>query len=125
MIKQNKLEQGGLMERKFRSDRFYKIIKILVNIITTISLILGIIILINKEKNDLYYLDEFEKCTSNPTYKDTKIIKDFCYVYLDEMIESEKFLKIYWGVGILLPIVFYGGGGLINYIFPKKVKGKK
>jgi hypothetical protein len=107
------------MDRKFRKDRFYKIVKAIVNIVTAFCLILGILLFIKKEQTTLYFLDGHTKCIEENKGNE-ELIRIFCDNYLDLLTDFEKQLVRYWIIGIGLPVIFYGGGFLINYLYPKK-----
>lgn len=105
--------------RIFRRDRLYKLIRLLVNTVTVISLILGALMLANSEKSNLYLLGEQRECLEQ--YKgNTNMIDSLCFIYTDIMADNDRLLTIYWSVGLGLPLLFYGGAFLTNYLFPKK-----
>ena len=108
-----------MRNRKFRGDRLYKIIKIVVNVVIVATLILGVIMSTNSEKRTLHLLEENRKCLGQYS-GNQEMINYTCYVYLDMLEDYRMQEATYWKIGIGLPILFYGGGALINYLFPKK-----
>lgn len=103
------------MKRKFQSDRLHKILKIIVNVVAGVSLLFAIYGSINYDKNTIFYLDKFSECFKK------EVNMEICGVYVDGMSNFQDSVRNFWLVGILLPIAFYGGGKLFNYLFPRDV----
>ena len=110
------MERNLSFKRKFNSGRVYKLLKWIVILVRTISLILAI----------FSYFDVF---VNNSTLNGWK---NYCKVYpvnsndysqcmtigynQKSDITEMMFLEFY--VGILLPIIFFGGVGIFRYLFP-------
>jgi len=47
-----------------------------------------------------------------------------CGYYLREISAHDRAIRNYFLIGIMLPVIFYGGGRLINYLFPRKAEQK-
>jgi len=105
------------MKRQFRGNRLYKLVKIIVLIITIFCLTLGIYAFSGRSKIMMMYLDRHYDCIHNGGFS-----ADICMDYLKQMGNYDSWMWGYLAIGALSPIVFFGGGILINYLFPKKDK---
>lgn len=104
-----------MRNREFRGDRLFKIVRLLVNIVAGFTLLFGVFGLFRLESLNLYFLNGFDKCTKEGGTMQT------CGFYLDAMSDNEKRTYLFLKIGIGLPILFYGGTAIYNYLFPKKL----
>lgn len=102
-----------MKNRKFRGDRLFKIVKVIVNIVMVFTLLFGIFGILRLEEMNLRYFDKFDKCVSEGG------TMNICGIYLDMMNDNERLTYLYLKIGLGLPIVFYGGLKLHNHLFPK------
>lgn len=102
------------MARKFRGDRLYKIVKLLVNIITIFEFLIGIYFVANFKSINNNYKKLGDACVARAT--------DYPSMNLCEYWYNKTFIMVIssFAIAIFLPIIFYGGGKLIGYLFPKK-----
>jgi hypothetical protein len=106
------------MKRKFRGDRLFKIFSTIVNLVTAFMLIAGIVQAINYNKNVQFFLNSYSECRQGFGYQDLFGVTA-CQTYNDQLGSLYNNMYIAWGIAIGLPIIFYGGKKLTNYIFPK------
>ena len=111
--------------RKFNGSRLYKLVKILVNVVTVISLVLALIMSGNSEKYISGLSNDYAICRDR---WGPLLGPDLpaCDVHLNDIAEYRARESFMWNLGIFLPIVFYGGTFLYRYLFPVKdiVKAK-
>jgi hypothetical protein len=102
------------MARKFRVDRLYNIVKIIVNIITIGALLKGIYFIANFKNLNNSYSKLGDVCIARSTDYPSM---NLCEQWYNKTFNTIVFL---FAIAIFLPIIFYGGGKLIGYLFPKK-----
>ncbi len=102
-----------MSERKFRADKLYKLVRYLVIIITTISLLLAI--------GSFSRLTNLDCSKQYPPIGNDYIHFDAC---LDEQTGYRDALFNNIKIAILLPILFFGGTWLYKYLFPPINKSK-
>lgn len=111
-------------KRVFRGDRLYKVTKWIVNLITIFCLIVGGLGLYKLEGNTIIYLNDYGKCLSeiDETFSQQSRanLGDLCGNYLDLIIDNKKEITTLLVIGIILPILFYGGKKSFQYLFPKQ-----
>lgn len=106
-------------KREFRGDRLLKITRLVVNIVAGFTLFFGILGVFRLDSSRSQYMDSFDKCTKDGGTMLT------CGFYLDQMKEDEEFIYLFLKIGIGLPVLFYSGTVLYNYLFPKRYEEKK
>jgi len=104
------------MSRKLDTKRLYKLSKIIVNIVTIYSLVVGGVGLYRLNDFNLKMLKEFRTCSLTASGSPMQA----CGFYLDIMSEHEQEVINLLLLGIFTPLIFYGGGALIRYLFPEK-----
>ena len=107
-----------MVKREFSGSRFYKLASKIVVIFTIFFLGFGLYGLANLDKNSLFYLDGFSKCTKEVPHDVSPML--VCGSYIDAKIDSETMTWNFLKIGILLPILFFGGTWLFKYLFPEK-----
>ena len=111
------------MKRKFSSKRLYKLLKTIIIIVSVLSLIIGTFNLWTFGKNGPGYLERGLAQCQESFNTDSHLS---CSVYVWEFYNNWKRKgNIFTGLGIILPIVFYGGTRLFKYLFPEEPKNSK
>lgn len=105
------------MKRQFRGDRLYKIVKIIVLIISFISLIYAFYVQSQLPKISKTFVEEMHNCTR--MFSDNNPEKN-CKMWNEYLSGANNAVVFGYLIGIGLPLVFFGGGVLINYLFPKE-----
>ncbi len=101
-----------MKKRRLDNKRLYRLAKIIVLIITSISAILAIYWLYLLESNTLLHSWE-SFCTKSPTYLDCMSLGMRQINNVQNMFDKASI------VAIGLPIIFFGGTALFKYLFPK------
>ena len=102
-------------KRKFSPIRLYKLIKWIVIIVSTISLILAVVSYMDVENNRT--LHKWERvCQKESEDSDCMLIG------LSEVNDIREAMYKEFMIGIFLPTLFFGGGGLYRWLFPKEKK---
>lgn len=108
------------MVRKIDTNRVYKLAKILVVGITTITGLYGLYLLYLLESDSM--LNSWKETCKN--WPDTTSFS--CMgVGLEQINNIENLMDKSLAVAFFLPIIFFGGKTLINYIAPKRETNKK
>jgi hypothetical protein len=108
------------MARKFNSHRVYLLARGVVVVVSAISLVWGGALRINQGKSNDEFLDMANKC-----YAERSLDLQFtCGVYYDMIEDRDNFIQQSLALGIVLPILFFGGKALLTYIFPEETKKK-
>ncbi|OGK46199.1 hypothetical protein A3B46_03265 [Candidatus Roizmanbacteria bacterium RIFCSPLOWO2_01_FULL_39_19] len=110
-----------MQKRQLSWQRLYKLVNILVLLVTILSAILGLKILSTRSEQSLRLTEEYGKCVKRVGIDQI----DICFGYIETDKYIEKLMWIYLGIAVITPLVFYGGGALYRYLFPIKEKGSK
>lgn len=110
------------MARKLDSGRLYGLIKILVIGISLLSLFVAVSNHLTQNENETKWLAEQKNCIAK--YQPTQV-RPFdalmtCSFYYDMISDQAKRVWFGYGIGVGLPILFFGVTSLGNYLFPKK-----
>ena len=105
------------MAREFRGDRLYRILKWVVIVVSVISLAVAIFGLINYDETSATFSEEIGKCFNI----DDKIYQADCTRIWNGYLDG-AYNQIHWSliIAIGLPILFFGGTIIYNYLLPKK-----
>jgi len=110
------------MKRKIDSNRVYKLVRFIVILISVLSIIYSLFFAFTLNKREKMAIDSKEECLI--VYYDNDNKQSFCSFYWKNFMEENEVMdKSFW-IGIGLPIVFFGGKALINYVAPKKISKK-
>jgi hypothetical protein len=98
------------MKRKIDSNRIYKLVRVIVVVVSVMATLIGVVSIVNFNK----YMDTMDgyshsQCSGN-------VDCDIYYINLMGDYEKTTYCSILIGLG--LPIIFFGGKALINYIAP-------
>ena len=107
-----------MTKRKFSGKRLYKVAKTLVLLISISFLIVGLIRWSGFASQSTTLTQRWEACNNAIGSYD-------CPSYLNQITTRENTIAILFAIGILLPIIFFGGTRLYKYIFPVETKKKK
>lgn len=103
------------MSRKFHSDRLYKVLKIAILIVSIPLLLYAIYWSLKYEGYAHQMYLEYGKCADMlPAEECAKIWFD------DTLSPLQTTLWFSWVLGLGLPILFFGGKKLLDYVYPKK-----
>jgi hypothetical protein len=107
------------MSRKLDKKRLHKLIRNIVIFISVFSLMIAAIRSYNYSSLWDWTMKEKDLCELRHG-----VGEEVCYWYLDSMIENERNTERLFIVGATLPILFFGGTALYNYLFPEKKEKK-
>ena len=105
-----------MKNREFRGDRVLKAAKIIVSAITIFTLFFGTFGLVRFKETRQNYLNKFDQCGGSMAV---------CGFWLDAISGEKETTFLYLKIGIGLPVFFYGGLYLYNYLFPKRHEEKE
>ena len=88
--------------------------KTLVLTISGLALCFGVYLITTAPKTEAVELELFDECVATGGYMET------CGFYLDEIASMRKATPMSFAIGIGLPILFFGGTALINYLAPEE-----
>lgn len=104
-------------------ERHYKIITVIVNIISVLCLIVGGLMYYTKEGYDENMFQMAKDCHKKENIGDCigTACAETCVNWVYDEWEERNAL-MYWllGISLGLPILFYGGRETIDYLFPTK-----
>lgn len=106
------------MTRKIDTKRVYKLIKFMVLLISSLSIIYGSYFAFTIDNREKIADDLKEKCVIE--YEDNIYKSLVCDSYWKNFIEENKGMKRSFWIGICLPILLFGSKVLINFIDPKQ-----
>lgn len=102
-------------KRHFRSDRLYKLLKLIVIAVSFLSLVSGIYMALNYNTTSKYMTDMSQECLKNqPTALAT------CGVFYESLNNYNSSMFSSFLVAVLLPLCFFGGVFVFNLLFPKR-----
>jgi uncharacterized membrane protein SpoIIM required for sporulation len=110
------------MTRKIDFSRVHKVVRFLIIIISVLTLLIGIYSTIKIP--ELLKLQEESYITCLAKFEHSPDQHYYCSVFLEMNNDVFKIMTYSLFIGIGLPIVFFGGGKLINYFAPV-AKSKK
>jgi hypothetical protein len=107
--------------RKFDSGRLYKLTKMIVITISILALLLAVYCFFQLGDVNRIYSEELKKCFSQTG--DSYLI---CMGAWGDY-QSNFYIMTFklFGIGIGLPIIFFGGRAVYKYVFPVREKTKK
>ncbi len=105
-------------KRKFNGKRLYKLTKWILIIVSVIALILAFLSKSAlQENNSTSWFDYCKK-----TYNDSQSLVNCQFTEIKREQDINETMNKEFEIGILLPLIFFGGTELYKYLFPKDKK---
>lgn len=116
-----------MTKRKFSSKRLYRLIEIIVRVLSVILVAAGLLLLISfYTRGEEGTLSRLKFCDEafNKEDKTSLMLNINCHNSAwDYHAKWERYGWLFTGGGVALMVLFYGGTRLFEYLFPK-VKGE-
>lgn len=110
-----------MAKRAFDSSRLNKIIKLLVNIVSVLSLVILGLLIFNFEKIQQQNIRFHDECMKS--FAGNRELMSSCIdTWLKANKDQDDSVRNFAFLGLGLPFLYYGGRTLYRYLFPIKSK---